>query len=82
MTVRRHIKCDMRVVDFLWRQAQLNSRISVVDFDALISAKLDEPVFSTRLGSVAKVPNLNHAFSALLDDLGLKTGATCNLTSV
>ena len=64
-----------RVVDFLWRQAQLNSRISVTDFDALITAKLDEPVFTTRLGSVATVPNLNRAFNALLDELDLKTGA-------
>ena len=64
-----------RVVDFLWRQAQLSSRISVVDFDALIAAKLDEPVFTTRLGTVATVPNLNRAFNALLDELDLKTGA-------
>ena len=64
-----------RVVDFLWRQAQLNSRISVADFDALIAAKLDEPVFTTRFGSVATVPNLNRAFNALLDELDLKTGA-------
>jgi integrase len=64
-----------RVVDFLWRQAQLNSRISVTDFDALIAAKLDEPVFTTRLGAVATVPNLNRAFNALLDELDLKTGA-------
>ena len=64
-----------RVVDFLWRQAQLNSRISVEDFDALIAAKLDEPVFTTRLGAVATVPNLNRAFNALLDELDLKTGA-------
>jgi integrase len=64
-----------RVVDFLWRQAQLNSRILVEDFDALIAAKLDEPVFTTRLGAVATVPNLNRAFNALLDELDLKTGA-------
>ncbi len=64
-----------RVVDFLWRQAQLNSRISVADFDALIAAKLDEPVFTTQLGMVATVPNLNRAFNALLDELDLKTGA-------
>jgi len=64
-----------RVVDFLWRQAQLNRRISVGDFDALIAAKLDEPVFTTRLGAVATVPNLNRAFNALLDELDLKTGA-------
>jgi integrase len=64
-----------RVVDFLWRQAQLNSRISVGDFDALIAAKLDEAVFTTRLGVVATVPNLNRAFNSLLDELDLKTGA-------
>jgi len=64
-----------RVVDFLWRQAQLNSRISVEDFDALIAAKLDEPVFTTRLGAGATVPNLNRAFNALLDELDLKSGA-------
>ncbi|MDC0381684.1 site-specific integrase [Planktomarina temperata] len=64
-----------RVVDFLWRQAQPNSKIAVVDFDALIGAKLDEPVFTTRLGAVATVPNLNRAFNALLDELDLKTGA-------
>ena len=64
-----------RVVDFLWRQAQLNSRISVEDFDALIAAKVNEPVFTTRLGMVATVPNLNRAFNALLDELDLKTGA-------
>ena len=64
-----------RVVDFLWRQAQLNSRIAVADFDALIAAKFDEPVFTTRFGVVATVPNLNRAFNALLDELDLKTGA-------
>ena len=64
-----------RVVDFLWRQALLNSRISVVDFDALIAANLDEPVFTTRLGAVVTVPNLNRAFNSLLDELNLKTGA-------
>ena len=62
-------------MDFLWRQAQLNNRISVEDFDALIAAKVDEPVFTTRLGMVATVPNLNRAFNALLDELDLKTGA-------
>ena len=64
-----------RVVDFLWQQAQLNSKIAVADFDALIAAKLDEPVFITRLGAVATVPNLKRAFNALLDELDLKTGA-------
>jgi integrase len=64
-----------RVVDFLWRQAQLNSRISVEDFDALISMKSNEFVFTTRLGAVVTVPNLNRAFNALLDELDLKSGA-------
>ena len=44
---------------------------AVPDFDALISAKLDEPVFTTRLGAVATVPNLNRAFN----ESDLKTGA-------
>lgn len=63
------------VVDFLWRQAQLNSRISAENFDALIAAKLNEHVFITRLGAVATVPNLNRAFNSMLDELELKTGA-------
>jgi integrase len=63
------------VVDFLWRQAQLNSRITAGDFDALLAQKLDEPVFVTRLGEAATVHNLNRAFNALLDELDLKTGA-------
>ena len=64
-----------RVVDFLWHQAQLNPRINVLDFDALISAKLDEQVFTTRLSATVTVHNLNRAFNALLDELDLKTGA-------
>ena len=63
------------VVDFLWRQAQLNPRIRAVDFDELISAKLDEPVFTTRLSAPVTVHNLNRAFNGLLDELDLKTGA-------
>lgn len=54
-----------------WRLALRDKR----KVDALIAAKLDEPLFTTRLGSVAKVPNLNRAFNALLDELDLKTGA-------
>ena len=64
-----------RCVRSLWRQAQLNPRIEAVDFDALISAKLDEPVFTTRLGATVTVHNLHRAFNALLDELDLKTGA-------
>ena len=36
----------------LRRQAQLNPRITAGDFDELISAKLDEPVFTTWLSVV------------------------------
>lgn len=64
-----------RVVDFLWRQAQLNPRITAGDFDALIAAKSDEPVFTTRLSETVTVHNLNRAFNALLAELDLKTGA-------
>ncbi|MDB3912829.1 hypothetical protein N9381_13855, partial [Paracoccaceae bacterium] len=64
-----------RCVRFLWRQAQLNPRIRAADFDELISAKLDEPVFTTRLSATVTVHNLNRAFNALLDELDLKTGA-------
>ena len=63
------------VENSLWRQAQLNPSIEAVDFDALISAKLDEPVFTTRLCATVTVHNLNRAFNALLDELDLKTGA-------
>jgi integrase len=63
------------VENSLWRQAQLNTRIRVNDFDALIAAKLDEPVFTTRLSETATVYNLNRAFNALLAELNLKTGA-------
>ena len=64
-----------RVVDFLWRQAQLNPRITAGDFDDLIAAKSDEPVFTTRFSATVTVHNLNRAFNALLDELDLKTGA-------
>ena len=65
-----------RVVDFLWRQAQLNPSIEAVDdFEALIAAKSAEPVFVTRLSATVTVHNLNRAFNALLDELDLKTGA-------
>ena len=64
-----------RVVDFLWRQAQLNPSLWAANFDALISSKLDVPVFTTRLSATVTVHNLNRAFNALLDELDLKTGA-------
>ena len=63
------------VVDFLWRQAQLNLRILADDFDGFIAAKSDEAVFTTRLSATVTVHNLNLAFNALLDELDFKTGA-------
>jgi integrase len=64
------------VENSLWRQARLNPRIRAVsDFDGLVAAKLDEPVFTTRLSDTVTVHNLNRAFNALLDGLDLKTGA-------
>ena len=66
-----------RVVDFLWRQAQLNPRIEAVDFDGLMVAKSDELVFVTLLGAVVTVHNLNRAFNTLLDELELKIGVDC-----
>jgi integrase len=62
------------VENSLWRQAQLNPGIGAVDFDGLIAAKLDEPVFTTRLSATVTVHNLNRAFNALLNELNLKTG--------
>ena len=41
----------------------------------MISSKLDEEVFTTRLSATVTVHNLNRAFNALLDELDLKTGA-------
>jgi integrase len=64
-----------RVVDFLWRQTQLNPSIEAADFDAIIATKSDEPVFTTRLSETVTVHNLNRAFNALLAELDLKTGA-------
>ena len=64
-----------RCAHSLWRQAQLNPRITAGDFDELISAKLDEPVFTTRLSATVTVHNLNRAFNALLDELDLNAGA-------
>ncbi len=63
------------VENSLWRQAKLNPRIQAVDFDGLIAAKLDEPVFTTRPSETVTVHNLNRAFNALPAGLDLKTGA-------
>lgn len=64
-----------RVKDFLFRQSQLNPRLSYTDFDTLINSKSEEHVFVTRLGETATIFNLNRAFNSLLDELNLKTGA-------
>ena len=63
-----------RVVDFLWRQAQLNPRIEAVDFDSLISAKSDQLVFVTLLNTTVTVQVLNRGFNALLKEFDLKAG--------
>ena len=63
-----------RVVDFLWRQAQLNPRIEAVDFDSLISAKSDQLVFVTLLNTTVTVQVLNRGFNALLKEFDFKSG--------
>ena len=63
-----------RVVDFLWRQAQLNPRIEAVEFNSLISAKSDQLVFVTLLSTTVTVQVLNCGFNALLKEFDLKTG--------
>ena len=64
-----------RVRDFLFRQSKLNPRLNIDDFDALIDAKSDEFVFTTRLGEQTTIHNLNANFNSLLAELDLKTGA-------
>ena len=63
-----------RVVDFLWRQAQLNPRIEAVEFNSLISAKSDQLVFVTLLSTTVTVQVLNRGFNTLLKEFDLKTG--------
>lgn len=64
-----------RVAEFLFRQSKLNPRLDYNTLDDLIAAKSTEKVFTTRLGKVTNVFNLNRAFNPLLDKLGLKQGA-------
>ncbi|WP_165354861.1 tyrosine-type recombinase/integrase [Tropicimonas sp. IMCC6043] len=64
-----------RVESYLDRQRKLNPAIRSESFDALLAARSDEHVFTTRLGKVATIFNLNRSFNALLDELGLKVGA-------
>ena len=63
------------VETYMDRQSKLNPKLSYDSFDELVAAKSDEFVFTTRFGEVATIHNLNAHFNALLDELGLKTGA-------
>lgn len=63
------------VEGYLNRQSKLNPALTHQSFDELVAARSNEHVFTTRLGAVASIHNLNSAFNALLDELGLKTGA-------
>jgi integrase len=64
-----------RVDTYLDRQRELNTAISADSFDKLLTERNDEFVFTTRLGAVADIFNLNRAFNGLLDEMGLKLGA-------
>jgi integrase len=64
-----------RVDTYLDRQRELNTAISADSFDKLLTERNDEFVFTTRLGAVANIFNLNRAFNGLLDEMGLKLGA-------
>ncbi|MBD3756267.1 MAG: tyrosine-type recombinase/integrase, partial [Gammaproteobacteria bacterium] len=64
-----------RVESYLDRQRMLNPDMNADSFDELLAARSDEYVFTTRLGKVATIYNLNRAFNSLLDELGLKVGA-------
>lgn len=64
-----------RVEDFLFRQSKLNPHLNYKTLDDLIAAKSTEKVFTTRLGEVANIFNLNRASNALLAELNLKHGA-------
>ena len=65
------------VVDFLWRQAQLNPRIDGWwTLTLSLAAKSDEPVFATRLGAVGdRAQSQSCVQRPVLDELDLKTGA-------
>lgn len=74
-TSKRTAVARDRVETYLDRQRKLNENTNSGTFDELLSTKSDELVFTTRLGEAANIYSLNRAFNALLDDLGLKTGA-------
>ncbi len=74
-TKGRSVVARDKVEDYLDRQRQQNPRLDHDTFEELIAAKSNEFVFTTRLGQVASIHNLNYAFNQLLDQLGLKFGA-------
>jgi integrase len=74
-TKGRQLIARDRVKDYLHRQSKLNPKLAYETFDALLAAKSDEYIWTTELGGVVNTHNLNAHFNALLDELGLKTGA-------
>jgi len=53
-----------RVESYLDRQRKLNPAIHAASFDELLAARSDEHVFTTSLGEVATIFNLNSSFNA------------------
>lgn len=74
-TKKRKAVARDRVADFLFRQSQLNPRLSYETLDDLIAAKSTEKVWTTRLGEPAKRHNLARNYETLLEELDLKMGA-------
>lgn len=74
-TKKRSAVARDTVTDYLDRQRKLNPLLLSGSFDELLASKSEEFVFTSRLGMVATVHNLNRAFNPLLEHLGLKTGA-------
>ncbi|MDO6456282.1 tyrosine-type recombinase/integrase [Celeribacter halophilus] len=74
-TKKRSAVARDTVEDYLDRQRKLNPKLQDGNFDELIASRSDEFVFTTRLGDVATIFNLNRAFNSLLDVLNLKQGA-------
>lgn len=74
-TKKRSVVARDTVEGYLDRQFRLNPAISSLTFSELMKEKSEEFVFTTRLGEVARVANLNRAFGKLLNELNLKVGA-------
>lgn len=74
-TKKRSAVARDTVEGYLDRQSKLNPALSYDSFSDLVSAKSDEHVFTTRLGTVANIASLNRAFNDLLAELDLKVGA-------